>query len=103
MIDRDQVGGVLMPDYYYDDYALWIDLLRSGHTAIGVQVDMARYRIGRRTVSGSKVRMVPAAWRAMRTGHDTAIGTIPAIAWYALRGLRDARRYRPHHPHTESV
>jgi len=102
MIDRAHVGDVLMPSYYYDDYVLWVKLLRAGHTAIGVQVDAARYRIGRRTVSSGKVRRIPDAWQSLRSSHDTSIGTIPAFAWYALRGLRDARRYRPRYQHTES-
>ncbi len=98
MVDREQVTDVRMPSFYYDDYALWIEILRAGHHVIGVQEDMARYRIGWNTVSGSKIRRLPDAWQAMRTGHSTVAGTVPAFAWYATRGLRDLIRHRPHRP-----
>lgn len=100
MVDREQTPRLRMPAFYYDDYALWLELLKAGNLMIGVPVDMGCYRLGHGSVSANKIRNYPATWRAMRLGHQTSIRTIPSFAWYAFNGMYRAMRFRPRHVRT---
>jgi teichuronic acid biosynthesis glycosyltransferase TuaG len=87
MLDREKTGSVSMPDAPYDDYALWLMLLRSGHIAHGLRVDLVRYRVVSGSVSRSKRTSALRVWRTYRDVE--ALGLVRS-AWsfanYAVRG-----------------
>lgn len=89
MIDRKQVGEVVMQSVRHEDYAAWLDVLKRGHVAFGIQEDLARYRISRRSVSGDKMRSAAWTWRIYR--HVEKL-TVPKSLWcfgnYFLRAVR---------------
>jgi len=60
LVDRDIAGPVAMKNEGYDDFCLWLSILKSGHVAYGLNEDLARYRV--RGVSVSSRRMRAAGW-----------------------------------------
>jgi teichuronic acid biosynthesis glycosyltransferase TuaG len=60
LIDRDIAGNIAMKNEGYDDFCLWLSILKPGHVAWGLNEDLARYRV--RGVSVSSRRMRAAGW-----------------------------------------
>jgi teichuronic acid biosynthesis glycosyltransferase TuaG len=60
LVDRDIAGPIAMKNEGYDDFCLWLSILKSGHVAYGLNEDLARYRV--RGVSVSSRRMRAAGW-----------------------------------------
>jgi len=66
ILDREMTGAFRMVDTYYDDFALWLDLLKRGITAHGLQEDLMRYRIVEKSVSRHKGKSALWVWRTYR-------------------------------------
>lgn len=66
VVDSIKTGRLSMARTYYDDYALWLDILRRGHAAHGLQRDLMRYRVVSRSVSRNKSRSAYWVWRLYR-------------------------------------
>jgi teichuronic acid biosynthesis glycosyltransferase TuaG len=60
LVDRDIAGNIAMKNEGYDDFCLWLSILKPGHVAWGLNEDLARYRV--RGVSVSSRRMRAAGW-----------------------------------------
>jgi len=45
LIDRHIVGEVRMRKTYYDDFDCWLQLLKPGRKAYGLDEDLMRYRV----------------------------------------------------------
>jgi teichuronic acid biosynthesis glycosyltransferase TuaG len=45
MVDQEKTGPLLMETNRHEDYALWLKLVRQGFVAVGLDEDLARYRI----------------------------------------------------------
>jgi teichuronic acid biosynthesis glycosyltransferase TuaG len=94
VIDRSKTGFVAMPNAPYDDYALWLSLLRSGHLAHGLKADLLRYRVVSGSVSRSKGVSAQRVWRTYRD--IESLGVIRS-AWsfanYAVRGWLKYRKF----------
>lgn len=89
LIDRDKTGPFSMTQTYYDDYVLWLTLLKRGQSAHGLQEDLMRYRIVRKSVSRHKLNSARWVWRTYRDVEKLAL---PYAAWcflnYAWRACR---------------
>jgi teichuronic acid biosynthesis glycosyltransferase TuaG len=87
IVDTSVTGPVKMPIAPYDDYALWLKLLRAGHVAHGLQEDLLRYRVVAGSVSRSKSTSAMRVWRTYRD--IESLGVVRS-AWsfanYAVRG-----------------
>jgi teichuronic acid biosynthesis glycosyltransferase TuaG len=94
VIDRDKTGRFEMIDTYYDDYALWLTLLKRGHVAHGLNEDLMRYRVVGKSVSRNKGR---SAWHVWRTYRDIEQLSILYAVWcfshYAWRARLKYRRF----------
>ena len=66
MVDQDQTGPIRVPDMPYDDYALWLTLLKRGFVARGLQEDLARFRVVKGSGSSRKHYAVAWVWRIYR-------------------------------------
>lgn len=65
--DVSIVGKQFMPDIQKrQDHGLWLKILRNGHTAYGLNEDLARYRIGPYSVSRNKVLAAMYQWKLYR-------------------------------------
>lgn len=94
LLDRRIVGEIRMRETYYDDLDCWLQLLKSGRIAHGLDEDLMRYRVMDQSVSRDKRNSAAKVWRAYR---DLERLSLPAASWYfmnyALRGLMKYRRY----------
>jgi teichuronic acid biosynthesis glycosyltransferase TuaG len=66
LLDRSMTGPFEMMKTYYDDYTLWLRLLKQGIVARGVPEDLARYRIVKSSWSRNKLRSAWQVWRVYR-------------------------------------
>ncbi|GLR85457.1 glycosyltransferase family 2 protein [Bradyrhizobium iriomotense] len=66
LVDREIAGPVTMTNEGYDDFCLWLSILRPGHTAFGLNEDLARYRVRGASVSSRPVRSAKWVWHIYR-------------------------------------
>ncbi len=66
MIDREIAGPVVMKNEGYDDFCLWLSILKRGHTAYGLNEDLARYRVRGASVSSRPMRSAKWVWQIYR-------------------------------------
>jgi len=89
LIDMQKTGPFQMTNTYYDDYALWLELLKRGFVAYGLQEDLMRYRVVDRSVSRNKLQSAMWVWRTYRQVEKLST---PHAVWcfvnYAWRGYR---------------
>ena len=87
ILDRSVTGSVRMTRTYYDDFVLWLGLLKRGIVAHGLPVDLLRYRVVERSVSRNKANSARQVWRTYRDIEQ--LDTL-SCAWcfanYAARG-----------------
>ena len=79
LIDRVVTGEFRMTKTYYDDFVLWLDLLKRGVRARGLQVDLMRYRVVDQSVSRNKAKSAKMVWRTYR---EIECLSPPVAAWY---------------------
>ena len=92
LIDRAAAGEFQMRTTYYDDFACWLSLLKSGGVAIGLDEDLMRYRVLDKSVSRDKSNSARQVWRAYR--EIEGLGPV-AAAWYFGRYATNAAlKYR---------
>lgn len=89
MLDTMRTGPVRMRKTYYDDFDCWLQILKKGLQAHGLNEDLMRYRVMSQSVSRNKGKSALKVWRAYR---DLEKLSIPSALWYfvqyAARGLR---------------
>lgn len=94
LLDRNVVGEVRMKKTYYDDFDCWLQILKRGHLAFGLDEDLMRYRVMNQSVSRNKRRSALHVWRAYR---DLEKLNLPLSLWhfsrYAVRGLLKYRQF----------
>jgi len=93
VLDREATGDFdFTHGYRYDDFILWLSLLRRGIVARGLNEDLVRYRVRMHSVSRNKSSSVRAVWQIYREQQKLSL---PASAWYlANYALRAAWKYR---------
>lgn len=76
-------------EYYHEDYALWLELLRSGFRAVGCREVLADYRVVPGSRSHNKLRSAGHRWeiyrRAERLSLARALGAFAGYAYYGLK------------------
>jgi len=66
LVDREISGPVAMTNEGYDDFCLWLSILRRGHIAHGLNEDLARYRVRGSSVSSRPGRSAKWVWNIYR-------------------------------------
>ena len=94
VVDRDVSGPIAMKDEGYDDFCLWLSILRRGHVAYGLNEDLARYRVRGGSVSSRPLRSAAWVWNIYRNVE----GLPPAraawcLAHYGARALAKRREF----------
>jgi len=88
MMDTARTGPICMRKTYYDDFDCWLQVLKKGIVARGLDADLMRYRLTKNSVSRNKARSALKVWRAYR---DLEGLSIPLSVWYftqyAVRGV----------------
>lgn len=66
MVDREKTGPFAMTEARRDDMILWLTLLRRGCLALGLNEDLARYRVVPGSLSSRRVRAAGWVWDVYR-------------------------------------
>lgn len=94
VVDRAQVERIVMKKTYYDDFACWLEILKPGRVAHGLDEDLMRYRIVHNSVSRNKRRSASHVWKNYR---DVEKLSAPASLWYfanyAVNGFLKYRKF----------
>jgi teichuronic acid biosynthesis glycosyltransferase TuaG len=87
VIDRNRVGAFAMTKTYYDDFVLWLEILKRGHVADGLNEDLMRYRVLGESVSRNKWNSMKMVWRTYRDieGLNSILASVAFLgyAWHA--------------------
>jgi len=78
IVDRRRTGPFSMTVTYYDDFVLWLSILRRGFTAHGLQEDLMRYRVASGSWSRNKLRSALWVWRTYQQIEKLSV---PYSAW----------------------
>ncbi|XDZ63106.1 glycosyltransferase family 2 protein [Alphaproteobacteria bacterium LSUCC0396] len=94
LVDRQLTGEFEMKPIYYDDFGCWLELLRSGGFAAGLNHDLMRYRVMEGSVSRNKWKSAMEVWKTYR---NVEALTIPRSAWhfghYCINAIKKYRRF----------
>jgi teichuronic acid biosynthesis glycosyltransferase TuaG len=91
LIDSAKTGPIRMKKTYYDDFVCWLDVLKMGFVAYGLNRDLMRYRVMGGSVSRNKKRSAHEVWKTYR--HVEKL-SLPASVWYFSNyAVRAARKY----------
>jgi teichuronic acid biosynthesis glycosyltransferase TuaG len=82
MLDTSRTGQIRMRKTYYDDFDCWLQILKKGITAHGLNVDLMRYRVMEKSISRNKGKSALKVWRAYR---DLERLSIPMSIWYFIQ------------------
>jgi teichuronic acid biosynthesis glycosyltransferase TuaG len=66
MVDRGVAGNIAMKNEPYDDFCLWLSILKPGRIAHGLNEDLARYRVRGSSVSSRPLRSAGWVWHIYR-------------------------------------
>jgi len=91
MVDRKQTGNFQMTKTYYDDFALWLKLLRAGHVAKALHEDLMRYRVLQGSVSRSKVNSAARVWSTYR--EIEGMGIVSSSLYFSLYACNALLKY----------
>ena len=89
LVDRELTGPFsLVPGYGYDDFILWLDLLKRGVKAQALLEDLVRYRVVQGSVSRQRFRAAKWVWRIYREtqnmGRIYSAWCLSSYAWRAF-------------------
>jgi teichuronic acid biosynthesis glycosyltransferase TuaG len=66
LLDATVLGGRAFPVMGHEDYALWLELTRGGHSVLGIAEPLVYYCIRANSVSANKLKVLPYFWRIYR-------------------------------------
>lgn len=94
VVDREKTGPFRMTPTYYDDFALWLTLLKRGFEAHGLRQDLMRYRVVGKSVSRNKGRSALWVWRTYRGVEKLSFFfSLWLFVNYAVRAVWKYRRF----------
>ena len=71
----------------HEDFACWLNLLRSGEVAYGIDEPLLIYRLSPNSKSGNKIKAMKMNWNAYRRAGLTPFEAAYYMCWYAVNGL----------------
>ena len=92
MVDRELTGPFNMINEGYDDFILWLQLLRMGHTGYGIQQDLARYRIVDGSVSRNKLRAANWTWNIYRNVEGLPL--LKSAYYFSVYSIKNLAKHR---------
>ena len=94
LVDRGATGPLTMTDTYYDDFVLWLAILKRGFVAHALNEDLMRYRVVARSVSRNKAKSAVHVWRTYRDVEGLPLArSVWSFASYASRALLKYRAF----------
>ena len=93
VLDRNKIGPIKITNVYYDDYVLWLDLLRSKKfLARGLKQDLMRYRIVTGSLSRNKLKSAFMVWQIYRK--NEGLNLVQSIWNFANYVFHASLKYR---------
>lgn len=92
IVDREVSGDFRMRQTYYDDFACWLDLLKPGRVAVGLDEDLMRYRVMEASVSRDKSNSAREVWKAYR--EVQGLDPLRSAWYFGQYALRAWAKYR---------
>lgn len=72
----------------HEDFACWLNILRSGETAYGINRPLLTYRLSAASKSGNKIRAAGMNWNTYRRVGMSWSEAIYYMGWYTVRGIK---------------
>ncbi|WP_339615962.1 glycosyltransferase [uncultured Gilvimarinus sp.] len=66
MVEGAALGKRLFPVMGHEDYALWLEFAREGHSILGIADSLTFYHISANSISANKLKVLPYFWRIYR-------------------------------------
>jgi teichuronic acid biosynthesis glycosyltransferase TuaG len=92
IVDTSICGSLRMRKTYYDDFVLWLELLKRGIPAHGLPQDLARYRVVQQSISRNKLHSAVQVWRTYR--EIERLGLLQAAWCFMNYACRASLKYR---------
>lgn len=88
IIDREYIKDLTLTNQAHEDYILWLDILKRGFKAYGLNEDLARYRVSGTSTSGNKMKSAMWTWRVYRDQEKLSLfAALYNFSFYAIRGV----------------
>ena len=89
MLDRMQVQNINFSKQKHEDYILWLNILKQGITAYGLDERLALYRTGNsKSVSSNKLQSALWTWNVYRSSQTLSIfKSIYYMCFYVFNGI----------------
>ena len=96
MLDRKQIANIHFTTQKHEDYILWLNILKQGITAYGIQESLALYRTGNsKSISGNKLQSALWTWKVYRESQMLSVVRSMYYIWfYVVSGLRKHAKKR---------
>lgn len=94
MLEKETAKTYRFPtDYYHEDFALWLDMLRAGKKAAGQQEVLGDYRVHSGSRASNKAGSAKRRWKIYRSFMGMSFVT---SSWYLMRyALAGMLKYLP--------
>ena len=89
MLDRKQISNIHFTTQKHEDYILWLNILKQGITAYGIQESLALYRTGNsKSISGNKLQSALWTWKVYRESQKlSVVKTMYYFLYYFINGI----------------
>lgn len=89
MLDRKQIANIHFTTQKHEDYILWLNILKQGITAYGMQESLALYRTGNsKSVSSNKLQSALWTWKVYRESQKlSVVKTMYYFLYYFINGI----------------
>lgn len=94
LLDRSIVDNYrFSSEFYHEDLALWLDIMKDGNKACGVKEVLADYRVMEGTRASNKLRTAYGRWQIYRgLLHLSVFESVQRLYQYMVLGLKKYRR-----------
>lgn len=75
-------------DDMHEDFACWLNILKSGVTAYGIDEPLLIYRISPASKSGNKLKAAKMNWKTYRATGLNVFTAAYYMVWYTINGLK---------------
>lgn len=90
MLDRKQIQNIEFSRQKHEDYILWLNILKQGITAYGLNESLALYRTGNsKSISSNKLQSALWTWKVYRDTQKLSIFKSMYYMWfYVVNGIK---------------
>ena len=71
----------------HEDFALWLNILKTGEVAYGVNEPLLIYRVSANSKSGNKIKAAIMNWNTYRVAGLNVFEAFYYEIWYVIKGL----------------